>query len=334
MKGQVFTVAKLHYINGVVFKAAESRSTTIETLAGSYPETTKSGNAKHPEKRVRDLVRLAAGVGLLTLDKHKVDITELGQRYYHARSPLKWGLSDKQRVILQQYILEDPYRTETIYAITTLLFLTKAGYKGDKLSRQYAIEIGKAAAWKSDVTYAGFTKFGLSYIEELGLMQVSESDLMAGGPSAEERYQEKVNTVNLIVLPEGQLPAPMPATIGRRVRYPSNPRISKTALVAADFKCELDSKHITFRNCASNNQYMEAHHLVPMSKQGLFDVRLDVPENILSLCPTCHRKIHLADDAERKATVEKAFRLKAKGLPTRGIHIDFKRLCQLYSFPT
>lgn len=330
MKGQVFTVAKLHYINGVVYKVAGAGKTTIEALAVDYPETTKSGNAKHPEKRVRDLVRLAAGVGLLTLDKHQVEITDLGKKFYHSRSPHKWEISDKQRTLLQHYILDDPYRTETVYAITTLLSLIQAGYNGDELSRHYAVEIGKGTAWKSDVTFAGFTKFGLSYIEELGLREVAESDFMAADPSA-VRYQEKVNTVNSIMLPEGQLPAPMPTTIGQRKKYLSNPRISKSALISADFRCELNAQHITFRNCVSGNPYMEAHHLIPMSKQGLFEVRLDVPENILSLCPTCHRKIHLADDAERKAVVEKAFRLKERVLSCRGIIIDFKSLWDFYS---
>ena len=62
MKGQVFTVAKLHYINGVVYEVAKRGTTDIQTLADLSKHTTKSGNVKHPKVRVRTLARLAEGV--------------------------------------------------------------------------------------------------------------------------------------------------------------------------------------------------------------------------------------------------------------------------------
>ena len=46
MKGQVFTVAKIHYINGVVYFIAPKRETDLSTLAENYLFTTKSGNVK------------------------------------------------------------------------------------------------------------------------------------------------------------------------------------------------------------------------------------------------------------------------------------------------
>ena len=61
MKGQVFTAAKLHYINGVVYFAAQEGSTDLSILAKHSTETTKSGNVKHPVTRVRTLVRFAEG---------------------------------------------------------------------------------------------------------------------------------------------------------------------------------------------------------------------------------------------------------------------------------
>ncbi len=39
-EGQVFTVAKLHYINGVVYLAAQKGTTDLQTLADNYAETT------------------------------------------------------------------------------------------------------------------------------------------------------------------------------------------------------------------------------------------------------------------------------------------------------
>jgi len=332
MKGQVFTVAKLHYINGVAYLTAHKVTTDLQTLADNYPETTKSGNVKHPLVRVRTLARLAEGIGLLTISKRKqVEITDLGKRYYDARPNDKWSLSNAQKEILCDHILSDYYRTETIYSITTLFELHKSGYVGDELAHQFALNIGKDKLWKSAVTYRGFTKFVLSYIEELGLLKIDDKDLLLGNISKARRYQEIVNDVKPIHLPQGNLPRPKPKKYGKSERYLSNPRRSKNALIAAEFKCEIDQNHTTFLNKKSKKQYMEAHHLIPMSKQPDFIHDIDVPENILCLCPNCHRKIHLAEDISKKEILKRAYEIKGHQLPQRGITIDFNALLDIYN---
>jgi len=131
MKGQVFTVAKFHYVNGVVYFAASKEKTDLQTIANNYAQTTKSGDVKHPLVRVRTLARLAEGVGLLTISKDKtVEVTKLGKRYYKARLKDKWSLSKAQRDLMCNHILSDHNRTETIYAIATLHKLHKNGLTG------------------------------------------------------------------------------------------------------------------------------------------------------------------------------------------------------------
>lgn len=65
MKGQAFTIAKLHYINGLVYFVAERGSADILTLAQHADQTTKSGTPEHPVERVRTLARFAEGLGLV-----------------------------------------------------------------------------------------------------------------------------------------------------------------------------------------------------------------------------------------------------------------------------
>ena len=72
MKGQVFTIAKLHYVNGVVYFVAQKSITDLSTLAQHSTETTKSGNVKHPKVRVRTLVRFAEGLGLFARDGKEI----------------------------------------------------------------------------------------------------------------------------------------------------------------------------------------------------------------------------------------------------------------------
>lgn len=43
-------------------------------------------------------------------------------------------------------------------------------------------------SWKSDVTYEGFTKFGLGYIEQLGLLEMDDRDLLFEDILNERRY--------------------------------------------------------------------------------------------------------------------------------------------------
>lgn len=171
MQGQVFTVAKLHYINGVVYFTAKEGNTDITTLAQHSAETTKSGNVKHPKVRVQTLLRLAEGLGLIARQgKAKVQITALGKRYYDARAKDKWSLSPRQQELLREHILSDPSLSPTIHSIKSLLALVKGGQTGKELAHQYATAIGKQDAWHSDVTYEGFTKFGLDYLKELGFI--------------------------------------------------------------------------------------------------------------------------------------------------------------------
>ena len=173
MKGQVFTIAKLHYINGVVYFIAERGKTDIQTLAAHSIKTTKSGNVMHPKVRVRTLTRFAEGLGLVKLwPNGDVSITETGRQYYNASGDNEWSLSEQQKIMLCEHILSNPTMTPTIHAISSLLHLVEKGYTGEDLAHQYSSEIGKNHAWRSDVTYRGFTEFGLSYLRELGFIDV------------------------------------------------------------------------------------------------------------------------------------------------------------------
>lgn len=332
MKGQVFTVAKLHYVNGVVYEVAGQGTTDLRTLATLSAQTTKSGKVKNPLIRVRTLARLAEGIGLVEIiEKDKVTITTLGKLYFNARSSNKWAISQEQKKILGEYIISDYYRTETIYSITTLYELCKQGYTGKELSHQFATRIGKDNAWKSEVTFSENTQFVLNYVSELGLLNIEEQDLFIETISEEQRYQDDLNIVESTRIPSGKIPRPKSKKFRGTEKYSTNPGRAKIALEKAKFKCELNPDHATFINKKSNQQYMEAHHLIPMSKQGMFEYDIDVPENILSMCPTCHRKVHLAKDNVKKKILFEAFKNRENMLMKRGIVLDINMLLSMYS---
>lgn len=113
-------------------------------------------------------------------------------------------------------------------------------------------------------------------------------------------------------------------------RYKTNPRISKTVIEMSGFKCQVDDKHITFHT-TKGTLFAEAHHLIPMSFQDKFlPHNLDRKENIISLCPTCHRATHLGNKKEKEDRLKLLFGIKLKELEKAGIEIDFDTLIKLY----
>ncbi len=118
----------------------------------------------------------------------------------------------------------------------------------------------------------------------------------------DESYQEEAQSLS----PEDfqDRPEHIPQRIGMNqaeTRYRRNPQKAQNALNKADYRCEVDPNHQTFIAKASGRRFVEAHHLIPLSKQDGYLVSLDVEANIIALCPNCHKKIHLGEISERNA---------------------------------
>lgn len=120
---------------------------------------------------------------------------------------------------------------------------------------------------------------------------------------------------------------PILTSIGKKV-YPRNKNISLAALKRAAYKCEIDECHETFKR-RNGIDYTEPHHLVPMSKQEEFKgYSLDVIENIVSLCSTCHNRIHYGHDAD--VLIEKLYNARKERLQNAGINIELDKLKKMY----
>ncbi|MFE4350184.1 HNH endonuclease [Peribacillus butanolivorans] len=89
--------------------------------------------------------------------------------------------------------------------------------------------------------------------------------------------------------------------------YKRDPKTSKTAIVTAKFKCEIDDTHEEFISRVTGKNYVEAHHLIPMEYQDDYTNRIDVEANIVSLCVCCHKKLHHGTSAIIKPIIEKLY---------------------------
>jgi len=148
---------------------------------------------------------------------------------------------------------------------------------------------------------------------------------------SEELFQNSINKVTPASLPKG--PIEKPAKSERATSTSSNwsrkSSIAATALSEKGYTCENDKTHVTFIGIKGHT-FMEAHHLVPMEFQDHFNVSIDVPENILCLCPTCHRSFHNSEVSVRKQLVSRFFSSSRSGLQSRGINITKKQLLTYY----
>lgn len=71
------------------------------------------------------------------------------------------------------------------------------------------------------------------------------------------------------------------------IQYMRNPFISELAKRKAKGICQDCNQPAPFLSKQTNEPYLESHHIKPLSEGGL-----DVIENVIALCPNCHKKRH------------------------------------------
>ena len=116
---------------------------------------------------------------------------------------------------------------------------------------------------------------------------------------------------------------------GRR-RWPRSSIVAAEALNRSSHQCEVDMNHQTFISKASGENFMEAHHLIPMNKQADFKYSLDRVANVKSLCPNCHRAIHYGDSTVRNEIIEKLYWQSIDSLKNVGLTVSLDDLIDMY----
>ena len=88
-----------------------------------------------------------------------------------------------------------------------------------------------------------------------------------------------------------------------------------------------------FLLCARTTKmnFVEAHHLVPLQFQKHFSAGLDVLENIVALCPICHRRLHHGQLNDKANILGPLLKARAGALKGRGIVISSENLFSFYS---
>ena len=110
---------------------------------------------------------------------------------------------------------------------------------------------------------------------------------------------------------------------------------ARQALVNSNFLCEADPSHQTFMT-SKGVSYMEGRHLIPCTAKNVktfwkrVGKSIDCVENIVCLCPTCHRKIHFGSEAEKRSIIKLLYNKQYSKLKKAGLDISEKELIGLY----
>jgi 5-methylcytosine-specific restriction protein A len=108
-------------------------------------------------------------------------------------------------------------------------------------------------------------------------------------------------------------------------RIKRNSKLIDDIKIRDNFKCVVDNNHISF--LSNDKNYVEGHHIIPMYQQKNYNFEVDVVDNIVSLCPNCHKEVHLADD---KTTVLKNLYEQQNSFMSRN-QIDLADLYKMYN---
>lgn len=171
----------------------------------------------------------------------------------------------------------------------------------------------------------------IEYIEDvLGskkMLDVDDNDeqeeILQAEPATKEDIQSSANKeLNIVSSNQGKIIA-------------KNSRISKSALIEAKYICAINPNHTTFTT-VNNVPYMEGHHLIPCTLSNSkffmkkFNKNIDCLENIICLCPNCHREVHYGEWNSKSEKIKEIFTKQKEKLEKVGLLISEEELLNLY----
>jgi len=108
----------------------------------------------------------------------------------------------------------------------------------------------------------------------------------------------------------------------------------KQARIQSNYSCALEiinnCRPVYFTAKVSGKNYLELHHFIPREFRNDFPYSIEVLANYITLCPRCHRQIHLAVDRERKHLINSLYDERQERLKIVGLGIDLSGIYSYY----
>jgi 5-methylcytosine-specific restriction protein A len=200
--------------------------------------------------------------------------------------------------------------------------------KGYELGNICSVYYDHNSLPNSDILISDLQKLIGSYRELKSLVgnNILDIDLVLD----EEEFQARAQSGKVRTPKKGKVSKKKKVNGATSSTWWRDPDMGFTAISNANFKCENDPKHETFISPVTSKQFVEAHHLLPMEFQDDFEASIDVPENIISLCPNCHRAFHNSIDKTKAELISKFFRQRKDFLKGRDINLTENKLLECY----
>ncbi|WP_017381808.1 HNH endonuclease [Paenisporosarcina sp. TG-14] len=219
---------------------------------------------------------------------------------------------------------------------------TENGYNGFYIFDPLSITIFKPITseemkviWRN---FKGFNqsmqKLSTDYYNDFKKLIVEKNMRLVDVPlEDEEVFQEKIEKIKIkssIIIVDQSRNIPSKNVKAITSSWGRNIITAKSAVVNSGYTCEYDSTHVYFISKISYENYVEAHHLIPMEFQDEFSNSIDVEANILSLCPLCHKRVHHATKEDIRPMIEKLYIQRRDRLLKCKIDIELDRLMDFY----
>jgi len=146
----------------------------------------------------------------------------------------------------------------------------------------------------------------------------------------DREYQRKIEKAEPKRISIGPQKKPEHTEDKGRIKWNTDAGIAKNCIAGANYECQVNPNHKTFTSEVTNRNYVEAHHLIPMKFQEQFIYSLDIPPNIVSLCPNCHSLFHHATDSERNSLIIQFISIRKDELEVFGIPVSVNQLLNMY----
>lgn len=112
--------------------------------------------------------------------------------------------------------------------------------------------------------------------------------------------------------------------------YQRDRRIGAEAIRINNHLCQINPEHSFFVSRTTHKNYVEAHHIIPISTQALFEYSIDCVPNIACLCPACHRQIHFGYKKDQVTLLEVLWEKGQMEIKKAGIDIKFREVVEMY----
>ncbi len=197
-----------------------------------------------------------------------------------------------------------------------------------KIDNKYLDNISLESTGNKVLTVKNFSSIFLANIEEE--LEIFLTELFK---NPEYKFQYEIEQEELsdeIKVDDQPKAKPSKVTVNGTKSYKRDSKVSKKAIVLANYLCEVDSNHKEFKSKVTKENYVEAHHLIPMEFQGEYDQSIDVEANIISLCASCHKRLHHAEYGEVEKIIENLYNNRIGRLDDCGIQLTMEKLLSYY----